>query len=241
MEMNALDFDLHRSPWNSTKPGLSIASARRGMERGALSRMGASDVAACMITGFVVFSPVAPGARVDAQMVHHESPSEIAAAKPAPTLTTQEKLKSIRSVLDLSTTALAELIGVSRPTIYQWIKGQGEPQSQEHRARIDRLATCAVTWNKAFPAENMDHWFTDSEPDQASLMDLLRQDTQKTAVIDQLMRTRIRQAHEANQRIEAARKAAGVGVLPAPEGILPENIYRWNAARLSMRRAAKLR
>ena len=89
MEMNVLDFDLRRSPGISTRPGSSIASSPRGMEKGALGRMGASDVAACMITGFVVFSPVAPGARVDAQMVPHESPSRIAAAKPAPTLTTQ--------------------------------------------------------------------------------------------------------------------------------------------------------
>lgn len=241
MEMNVLDFDLRRSPGISTRPGLIIASSPRSMERGALGRIGASDVAACMITGFVVFSPVAPGARVDAQMAHHPSPLGVAAPKPAPTLTTQEKLESIRSVLDLSTTALAELIGVSRPTIYQWIKGQGEPQSQEHRARIDRLATCAVTWNRAFPGENMDHWLTDSEPDQASLMDLLRQNTQETAAIDQLMRTRIRQAHEANQRIESARIAAGMGELSAPDGIVPESIYRWNAARMSMGRAAKLR
>lgn len=238
--MNALDFDFRHSPSMSPRPGSILVPSTRGLDKGTLGRWGTSDMAVCMITGFVAFSPVAPGARVDAQMTHALAPG-VVSLRPALVLTISEKLESIRSVLDLSTTALAELIGVSRPTIYQWIKNQGEPQSAEHRARIDRLAECAATWHNAFPEESMDHWLTDSEPGHASLLDLLRQDTQETAAINQLMSTRIRQAHEANQRIDAARKASGMEELPVSEGIVPENIYRWNVARMSMRRAAKLR
>lgn len=199
-------------------------------------------MAAYMITGFVVFSPVAPGAHVDAQMAR-ELPwgTSTDASLCAQPVTIAEKLESIRVALDLSTSALAELVGVSRPTIYQWIRGQAEPQSSNHRARIDRLAECAVNWNKAFPGESMDHWFTDSEPGQVSLMDLLRQATQDSAAIESLLKIRIQQAREANKRIEAARQASGMGNLPKSTDSLPEHLYRFQETRQSMMRASNHR
>jgi DNA-binding transcriptional regulator YiaG len=202
------------------------------------SRRSQLDLPARVISGVLLGAAVSPGEIVKYQqevvVIEH------ACLQAATPVTTPHKIESIREAFGLSTTALAEILGVSRPTIYQWIKGQSEP-SGENRNRLDQVAFLAAGWNKAFSAENMDHWLTDSEPGAPSLMDLLRQDTHDTAAINQLMITRIRQAHEANQRIEAARKASGMGELPTPEGIVPENIYRWNAARMSMRRAAKLR
>lgn len=155
-------------------------------------------------------------------------------------ITVPQKLECIREAFGLSTSALAEVLAVSRPTVYQWIKGLGEP-SGENRNRLDQVALHAATWRKAFPDENMDHWLTDSEPGAPSLMDLLRQDTHDNDAINQLVITRIRQAREANQRIEAARKASGMGELPAPEGLVPEQIYRWSETRQSMLRASNLR
>jgi DNA-binding transcriptional regulator YiaG len=39
-------------------------------------------------------------------------------------LTIPQKLEAVRETFTLSTSALADVLGVSRPTIYQWIKGQ---------------------------------------------------------------------------------------------------------------------
>jgi DNA-binding transcriptional regulator YiaG len=154
-------------------------------------------------------------------------------------ITVPQKIESIREAFGLSTSALADVLAVSRPTIYQWIKGQSEP-SGDNRSRLDQVSEYAATWHKAFPGESMDHWLTDNEPGKPSLLELLRQESQDTGAIRQLIVTRVRQAREANQRIEAARKASGMGELPTPEGLVPEEIYRWSETRQSMLRNSNL-
>ncbi|MCF7733316.1 MAG: helix-turn-helix domain-containing protein [Akkermansiaceae bacterium] len=201
------------------------------------SRRSQLDISARVISGVLLGAAVSPGEIVKCQQepVVIENSCQQASAP----VTTPHKIESIREAFGLTTSALAEILGVSRPTIYQWIRGQSDP-SGDNKARLDRVALIAARWSKAFPTMNMDHWLTDNEPGQASLMDLLRQETQDSTAMDRLMSVRIRQAREADQRIAAARKAAGMGDLPPPEGIVPENIYRWNVARMSMRRSAKL-
>jgi transcriptional regulator with XRE-family HTH domain len=203
------------------------------------SRRSQLDLPARVISSVLLGAAVSPGDTVKCQqetvVIEHACQQA-----PAP-VTIPHKIESIRESFGLTTSALAEILGVSRPTIYQWIRGQAVPQSAEHRARIDRLAACAATWNKVFPKKAMDHWLTDSEPGAASLMDLFKQETPDKAAIEDLLATRIRQARDARQRIEDARKASGMGELPPPEGLVPEHIYRWSETRQSMLRAANLR
>lgn len=197
-----------------------------------------SNLPARLLGGVLLGAAISPGVAIAYQeqpLIHQENGQQSIAP-----ITVPHKLESIREAFGLSTSALAEVLGVSRPTIYQWIKGQSEP-SGENRNRLDQVALLAATWKNAFPAENMDHWLTDSEPGAQSLMDLLRKDTQDTDAINQLVITRIRQAHEANRRIETARMASGMGELPAPEGLVPEEIYRWSETRQSMLRNSNLR
>jgi DNA-binding transcriptional regulator YiaG len=197
-----------------------------------------STMPAKLLGGLLLGAAISPG---DAIAFQQQPVIQIEVGQQAiAPITVPQKLECIREAFGVSTSALADVLAVSRPTVYQWIKGQSEPTG-ENRNRLDQVALHAATWRKAFPGENMDHWLTDSEPGQTSLLDLLRQESQDTGAIRQLMVTRMQQAREANQRIEAARKASGMGELPAPEGLVPEEIYRWSETRQSMLRNSNLR
>jgi len=238
MEMNdALTFELKRQdPLIPDRPHESFFGAITSTS--VPSWHTSSSVPARVLGSLLLGAAISPGATIDVQerlAVHIEdSLLEIAP------ITVPQKIESIREAFGLSTSALAEVLAVSRPTIYQWIKGQSEPTG-ENRNRLDRVALHAATWRKAIPDESMDHWLTDSEPGEPSLLDLLRQETQDADVIRRLITTRMRQAHEANRRIETARMASGMGELPAPEGLVPEEIYRWSETRQSMLRNSNLR
>ena len=154
-------------------------------------------------------------------------------------ITVPQKLESIREAFGVSTSALAEILGVSRPTIYQWIKGQSEP-SGANKARLDRIALLAAAWTRAFPTLNMDHWLTDNEPGQPSLLDLLKVGDLDAKQIDGVLARRITAAKQSEARIAAERRAAGDAGLPQKENNVPEAVQSWSTARSDVLRAANL-
>lgn len=189
--------------------------------------------------GLVSASSASPGQAIEAQM-RVDVPTAI--CQPASTpLTIPQKLETLRETFTLSTSALAEVLGVSRPTIYQWIKGQNEPQSIESRNRLDQLVLLAKTWNHAFPSRSMDHWLTDNEPGQPSLLELLKAPQHDAPRIRALLDQRIRQASQAGSRIAAERQAVGDTALPTRVSNVPEPLRSWSAARSTLLRASNLR
>jgi hypothetical protein len=138
----------------------------------------------------------------------------------------------------LSTSALADMLGVSRLTVYQWIKGQSEPESIDSRNRLDQLVLLAETWNAAFPGRSMDHWFTDKGPGQPSLLELLKAPQHDAPQIRALFDLRIGQASQARNRIAADRQAVGDTALSTPASKVPEALRHWSAARSTLLRAS---
>ena len=57
----------------------------------------------------------------------------------------QGKLATIQQYLSLNVTQLSQALGVTRPTIYAWLKAEAEPQSV-HVSRIQKLYSIARTW-----------------------------------------------------------------------------------------------
>lgn len=58
---------------------------------------------------------------------------------------TAEQIDFVRDALSLTVTQLAQIAGVSRPTIYAWAGGQ-EPRSDDDRRRLNDLAAVAAAW-----------------------------------------------------------------------------------------------
>ncbi len=202
------------------------------------SRRSQLDMPARVISGILLGAAVSPGDIVKYQQepVTIENACQQATAP----VTIPQRIESIREAFGLSTSALAEILCVSRPTIYQWLKGQSEP-SGDNKARLDRIALIAATWNKAFPAMNMDHWLTDNEPGQPSLLDLLKAGDLNTKKIGDLLAQRITSAKQTEARIAGERRAAGDFGLPQNEGTIPEAVQRWSTVRSDFLRSSNLR
>ncbi|MEZ6115544.1 MAG: helix-turn-helix domain-containing protein [Pirellulaceae bacterium] len=77
-----------------------------------------------------------------------EAASEIPIDNPeyAESLDTSEAVATIRSTLSLQMKELANVLGVSRPTVYSWLRDEEKPQPQ-NRQRIARLLKFAKAWN----------------------------------------------------------------------------------------------
>lgn len=60
---------------------------------------------------------------------------------------TREMLSTGKATFSLSTTELARLLGVERPTVYSWLRDETEPQSR-NAERIKRLYTLAGRWRE---------------------------------------------------------------------------------------------
>lgn len=197
-----------------------------------------STMPAKLLGSMLLGASISPGDAIAFQqqpLVQIESSQKVVAP-----ITVPQKIESIREAFGLSTSALAEILGVSRPTIYQWTKGQQEPQSVEYRVRLDRVALLAGRWKKAFPAMNMDHWLTDNEPGEPSLMHLLKANEPDEPRINNLFSRRIADAKRTESAIVTRRRTAGDLNLPRQENNLPETVQRWSDARSHLLRTSNL-
>lgn len=88
-------------------------------------------------------------------------------------ISTRDLIHSIRQVFSLSITELADLLHVSRPTVYAYLEGKQQPQL-ENRQRLERLAQYA----KQVQTLALDLTFLIKRPlfDGRSLLDLLKDD-----------------------------------------------------------------
>lgn len=104
-------------------------------------------VAVALVPG-VFSSLMAPGSggmdTVDALSSRHylfEASAAPVTLTYAKTRSSEEQIAILRQVLGLSITDLAELLGVTRPTVYAWMKG-GE-MKEEHAHRLSELSSVA--------------------------------------------------------------------------------------------------
>jgi len=201
------------------------------------SRRSQLDLPARVISSVLLGASVSPGDTIKYQQ--EPVVIEKACQQATAPVTIPQKIESIREAFGVSTSALAEILGVSRPTVYQWIKGQSEP-SGDNKARLDRIALLAATWNKEFPAMHMDHWLTDNEPGQPSLLDLLKVGDFDAKKIGGLLAQRITSAKQTKALITGERRVAGDFRLPQKENAVPEAVQRWSTARSDVLRAANL-
>lgn len=231
---DTLTFDLRRD--SSSVTDHSYASLYGALTSTLVSsRYSHSTVPAKLLGSILLGSTIAPGAAIDFQQ-----PSAIQreACEIAAPVTVPQKIESIRDAFGLSTSALAEILQVSRPTIYQWIKGQSERLSLENRARLDRVALLAAEWRNAFPSMDMDHWLTDNEPGSPSLMDLLKAEKSDDSRIDALLSRRISDAKRTEATIRAERQASADFGLAPKENHVPEGVQRWSTARSEFLRSS---
>lgn len=135
-------------------------------------------------------------------------------------------ITSIKEGLRLNITEIAEVLGVTRPTIYNWIKGKNPPDTKALH-RLQTLAAAAVDWKEATAGSNRDFLLDYSGPraDEVTIRETLGRANLNPSDIRVLIHLRVEQYREAYAR---SREILGEP-LPLPKTAPPESARRMNA------------
>lgn len=110
-------------------------------------------------------------------------------------------INGIKHGWSLNMTELAELMGVQRPTLYNWLKGKTspDPKSQKH---LQTLAAAAADWKEATAGSNWDFLLDYSGPkaDEVTIRDTLGRVDVNPKEIRELIGVRMSQYQEASAR-----------------------------------------
>ncbi len=147
---------------------------------------------------FLVFPRITSSSRID----RHEIGRFMPRARPVSTLPIARQVRELRAALSVNKSELSRILGVSRPTVYDWLD-DGEPNA-ENRARIQTLmrllSESGVSSNSPlFPR------FVRSalEPGNRILLDVLSEETIDEVTAKDLLR----RAKAMGDAIDAEREA----------------------------------
>lgn len=123
-------------------------------------------------------------------------------------------LRNLKRVLDLTTTDLANICGVSRPTIYAWLKG-GHLDSGNLR-RLEILSGLIQTWATRM---NADLFSVSRVPESPELIQMLLSGTLDEPAIETILTSlvRVANAREATRPKTGREFAEEFGMEPLPE------------------------
>lgn len=109
-----------------------------------------------------------------------------------------ELISSVKEKWQFNMTELADILGVTRPTVYSWLKGKTspDPQSQRH---LQTLAAAATDWTKATAGSNWDFLldYTGPRADQTTIRETLRSADVSVDTIRDTIHDRLQQYQEA--------------------------------------------
>ncbi len=159
---------------------------------------GAAEKVMTTAMGFLFLG--APGDAIAYQEGRIETPIVYSVSKSIPlgesiekpaTFQPSESIKLIRKLYGFNVTELAQLLGVTRPTVYNWIKG-GEVK-KEISAKLQVLEAVAKHWSKLQGKDNISFLFDYKGPQASdiSLREAMSQEVIKTDTLTNLIDTRL--------------------------------------------------
>lgn len=176
--------------------------------------------------GLAVASPTVPERQLPARQDFVIQASSAVEAKVMNFAPAGELIERIKEGWSLNMTELAELLGVQRPTLYNWLNGKTSPDSnlQKH---LQTLAATAADWQEATAGSNWDFLFDYTGPraDEVTIREVLSRADANPNEIRELIDLRLKQYQEAYAR---SREILGEP-LPTPKTSPPESARRLNA------------
>jgi transcriptional regulator with XRE-family HTH domain len=112
-----------------------------------------------------------------------------------------ELVPRIKEGWSLNMTELADIIGVTRPTIYNWLKGKGAPDAKLLK-HLQTLAATAADWTGATAGSNWDFLldYTGPKADEVTIRETLGRVDVNPGEIRELVHLRMNQYREAYAR-----------------------------------------
>ena len=137
-----------------------------------------------------------------------------------------ELITRIKEGWQFNMTEVAEILGVTRPTVYSWFNGKTSPDADKIQ-RLQILAAAASIWAEQTQGKNWDYIidYTGPRADELSVRDHLKSGATTTDQLRELIPTRIAQFQQAYAE---SRKLLG-DPPPLPKTAPPESARRMNA------------
>ena len=112
-----------------------------------------------------------------------------------------ELIGRIKEGWSINMTELAGLMGVQRPTLYNWLKGKTVPDSKFQK-QLQTLAATAADWQEATAGSNWDFLldYTGPRADEVTIREVLSRADVNPNEIRELIHTRLGQYQEAYAR-----------------------------------------
>jgi transcriptional regulator with XRE-family HTH domain len=109
-----------------------------------------------------------------------------------------ELITQIKEGWQFNMTELADLMGVQRPTLYNWQNGKTSPDSKLQK-QLQTLAAAADDWKKATAGSNWDFLLDYSGPkaDEVTIRETLGRGDVRPSEIRELIHSRLKQYQEA--------------------------------------------
>lgn len=146
-----------------------------------------------------------------------------------------ELITRIKDGWQFNMTELAELMGVQRPTLYNWLNGKTSPDAEKIQ-RLQIIAAAARIWTEQTGGKSWDYMLDYSGPqaNEVTIRDYLKTSGATVEQLGELIPSRIAQYQQA---YAASRKLLG-DPPPPPKTRIPEGTRRLN--RLWAENAEKL-
>lgn len=112
-----------------------------------------------------------------------------------------ELIGRIKEGWSLNMTELADILGLTRPTIYNWLKGKGAPDAKLLK-HLQTLAAAAEDWKESTSGSNWDFLldYTGPKADQVTIRETLGRADVSASEIQGLIRERMNQYREGYAR-----------------------------------------
>ena len=112
-----------------------------------------------------------------------------------------ELVPRIKEGWSLNMTELADILGLTRPTIYNWLKGKGAPDAKLLK-HLQTLAAAAEDWKESTSGSNWDFLldYTGPKADQVTIRETLGRADVSASEIQGLIRERMNQYREGYAR-----------------------------------------
>jgi len=111
--------------------------------------------------------------------------SEIASTPQPPTMATvADIVAEIRTAFGLPISQLAQVLGVSRPTVYAWLGDEQQPH-QRNWDKLRQIQSVAKYWNDLADLPIPEKWLRSPSANGAGILDMLAADTIDASQVEQ--------------------------------------------------------
>lgn len=189
MEMTLCNDDLMNTDYSNRikSCGFTSQSVIGGFLLGVLAGPGAASVQKQDFSGF------------DFSGSHQAKPLSYTAVETSPAVVpSAELINTIKHGWSLNMTELADLMGVQRPTLYNWLKGKTSPDARLQK-HLQTLAAASADWKEATADSNWDFLldYTGPRADEVTIRETLGRADVSTGEIREMIHQRTKQYQEA--------------------------------------------